>query len=424
MRKIIIFAVCMFMFKSMTFAQDATIQIVKQINSAPSVMLQDGTMQGFDNTFKNRFFKMLIGDFKVTTYFDPIEQYVVSDYDKDPISNIGEKSPNLILQYKLYSNQNDLNIKVKLVNAGSMQIRFEKNYTASDKKMYPFLSHKIISDINDNLGFASVSWMKRYVLVSKNVAPKQSDIVLSDYTLTYEKTLVSGGLNLFPKWTDATQSAFYYVSYSQLNPTLYKRNLNSKSKEKIISSQGMLVASDVSEDGSKILLTMAPNGQPDIYMYNVLTKNLQQITHYKGIDVNGGFIDHDKKIIFISDRLGYPNVFSKGVNSRGVEQMVYHGRNNNAATSHGNYIVYSSRDKQSEFGNNTFNLYLISTNTEYIRQLTATGKNLFPRFSDTGDTIAFIKSYGAQSALGIIRLNENKTFHFPLHVGKIQSIDW
>ncbi|EOI4381533.1 Tol-Pal system protein TolB, partial [Campylobacter jejuni] len=54
----------------------------------------------------------------------------------------------------------------------------------------------------------------------------------------------------------------------------------------------------------------------------------------------------------------------------------------------------------------------------------ANGKNLFPRFSSDGGSIVFIKYLGAQSALGVIRVNANKTFYFPLKVGKIQSIDW
>jgi len=126
----------------------------------------------------------------------------------------------------------------------------------------------------------------------------------------------------------------------------------------------------------------------------------------------------------VSDRLGYPNIFAQDIGSKNVEQMVYHGRNNNSASALGNYIVYSSREKASEFGAKTFNLYLISTKTDYIRQLTATGKNLYPKFAGDAETILFIKYFKNQSALGVIRLNANKSYHFPLKVGKIQSIDW
>jgi len=181
----------------------------------------------------------------------------------------------------------------------------------------------------------------------------------------------------------------------------------------------MLVCSDVSADESKLLVTMAPKDQADIYLYDIKKKELEKITSYKGIDVNGNFIDNDKRIVFVSDRLGYPNVFAQKIGNRSVEQMVYHGRNNNSVSALENYIVYSSREKASEFGSKTFNLYLISTKTDYIRQLTATGKNLYPRFADDSETIMFIKYYDNQSALGVIRLNANKSYHFPLKVGKI-----
>ena len=35
-----------------------------------------------------------------------------------------------------------------------------------------------------------------------------------------------------------------------------------------------------------------------------------------------------------------------------------------------------------------------------------------------------IKNYKAESSVGIIRLKQNKSFLFPLKIGKIQSIDW
>lgn len=425
MKKIAKLLALSMLFLTQIFAKDATMEIVKRMDTAPKIMVQDGTDNSFDGTFKGRFFKMLIGDLKTTTHFNPIATYVTSNYDNDPQLNVGEQKPNLILQYKLeHANDGAIAVKVKFINVANLQVRSENIYTISEKRRYPFMSHRIVSDINDNIGAPSVNWMKRYVLISKNIAPMKSQIIIADYTLTFQKIIVKGGLNLFPKWANEAQNKFYYSSYSDREPTLYKVDLKSGSRQRVISSNGMLVCSDVSKDGQNLLLTMAPKGQTDIYMYNVNSKKLKQVTFYKGIDVNGGFVDNDKKIVFVSDRLGYPNIFSKNINSRGVEQMVYHGRNNNASSSFGKYIVYSSRDKESEFGSSTFNLYLISTKTDYIRQLTATGKNLFPRFSNDGGSILFIKEYGRQSALGLIRLNENKTFHFPLQVGKIQSIDW
>ncbi len=189
----------------------------------------------------------------------------------------------------------------------------------------------------------------------------------------------------------------------------------------------MLVASDVSSDSTKLLLTMAPDEQADIFLYDVPSKQITKLTKYSGIDVSGNFIEDEKRVMFISDRLGYPNVFAiplSGEVSGAVEQMVYHGRNNNAASAYGNYIVYSSRETSDEFNRNTFNLYLVSTKSDFIRRLSANGVNQLPRFSKDGETIMYIKHEGNQSALGIIRLNYNKTLLFPLSGSTIQSMDW
>ncbi len=408
---------------TMLFANDATMEVVKRMQDAPKISVQDGSDGSLDPIFKMRFFKMLLADLKTTTHFNPSDTYLPNAYENAPV--LDKNRQNLTLQYKLeYSSNHTINIKTKLINMLNSQVMQEQSYQIPDQQHYPFASHRIISDLNDVIKAPSVSWMKRYVILSQNISSMNNNIIVADYTLTFQKTIISRGLNLFPKWANETQTHFYYTSYSDKRPTLYKVELSTGKRTKMISTKGMLVCSDVSKDGKKLLLTMAPYGQTDIYSYDVQAKKLKQITFYKGIDVNGGFVDNDSRVVFVSDRLGYPNVFAKSINGRGVEQMVYHGKNNNSSSSHGKYIVYSSRDKESEFGPSTFNLYLISTQSDYIRQLTATGKNMFPRFSSDGRSILFIKEYGNQSALGLIRLNENKTFHFSLKVGKIQSIDW
>jgi len=171
-------------------------------------------------------------------------------------------------------------------------------------------------------------------------------------------------------------------------------------------------------------LTMAPNDQPDIYLYNTSSGSKKRITKYRGIDVSGSFVDNDSAVVFISERLGYPNIFHKEIAGGKVEQMVYHGKNNSSCTTSGKYIVYSSRESQNAFGKSVFNLYLISTQTDFIRKLTVNGKNMFPRFASDGETVLFIKETGRTSSLGVLRLNANRSFLFPLAAGKIQSIDW
>jgi TolB protein len=409
----------------MSFAADATVEIVKKIDVLPKIAVQDASASMVSPELRKAFAQLLIGDLRVSSHFRVDEEYLKSSYEGGPIENfLSDRKVDTILRFDLSQNLNNITVRAKMINAKTGTTTVERSYALNDAKRHPFLAHKIVVDVNDQIGAPSIKWMEQSVVFAKYTDAKKSEIVVSDYTLSYQKTVVAGGLNIFPKWANDEQSAFYYTSYAGAEPTIYKYDLKDGSRRNIISSPGMIVCSDVSNDGRKLLLTMAPKDQTDIYMYDLITKKIQKITNYSGIDVNGNFIDDDKRIVFVSDRLGYANVFAQGINDTNVEQMVYHGKNNNSASAFDNYIVYSSREEKSEFGRNTFNLYLISTKTDYIRQLTMTGENLYPRFAKDPDTILFIKQYQNQSALGIVRLNANKTYHFTLKTGKLQSIDW
>ncbi len=405
------------------FAADATIEVVKRVDKLPSISVEDASVN-YQSTLSKKFFKVLVSDLNVLSIFNVYDNYALNDYDADDV-NAENVKRDYVLRYRLRQDDDgNLNCDYKLVSAADSKVMREKNFRIKKENLYVFLIHNLATDVNDFIGAEAVDWMKSYVLIARLTGPNESEIVISDYSLTYQHVIVKGGLNVFPHWADKEQTAFYYTVLDGPKPTLYKMDRRSGQSQKILDSDGMMVCSDVSQDGSKLLVTMAPEGQPDVYLYDVNTKKTQRLTDYSGIDVGAQFLENDTEIAFVSNRLGYPNVFSKRIGSKGVQQMVYYGKSNVALAAHKNYIVYKSRESANEFSHNTFNLHLISTRSDFIRRLTATGVNEFPRFSANGDSIIFIKNYKAESSVGIIRLKQNKRFLFPLKIGKIQSIDW
>jgi TolB protein len=419
--------VLLLLFITNLFAVDASMEIVKKNSFTPVIALEDSTVgSDLSENFRMKFHNLLIGDYKVSGHIDTYDKYQNSNFEDDVYFNrYKNRNIDLLLKYKFELNSDkSLSVLVKLFDINSQKYSYTNSYHVSKIDRFPFLAHKIAIDVNNYLKAPPIDWMQKFVIFAKYNDSKESEIVISDYTLTYQQTIIKGGLNIFPKWANKKQDAFYYTAYEK-KPTLYKVNLYSGERSKVITSNGMLTCSDVSEDGTKLLLTMAPKDQPDIYVYDLNRKSLDRVTSYKGIDVNGSFVENDQRVVFVSDRLGHPNVFAKSANSsKATERLVYHGRNNNSCTTHKHYIVYVSRDTHNEFDNNSFNLYLISTKSDYIRQLTSNGVNQFPKFSVDGESVLFIKNYEKQSALGIIRLNYNKSYLFPLRIGKIQSIDW
>ena len=405
---------------TLSLANDATINVIKKVDSLPSLAVEDSSID-YSNTFKLRFFKSLIADLNVVSIFNVDRHRRTAHFDDTNVV-VENKDMDYVLRYKMFKDDSgSLNILIKLFK--DSELSFTKKYKINKKSIYMFIAHSIAYDINEYMGNKSIDWIKRKVIFSRIVALKRSEIVIADYSLLYQHTIIKGGFNIFPKWANKAQDGFYYTSLENSKPTLKYVDIKSAKVKTIISSDGMMICSDVSRDSKNLLLTMAPDDQPDIYIYNIDSKKYKRITKYSGIDVNGQFMGDDK-IVFISNRLGYPNVFSKKIGTNEVEQMLYYGKSNSACSVNGEYIVYKARESSQAFSRNTFNLHLISTKTDFIRRLTVTGINEFPRFSKDGDAILFIKNYKSQSSIGIIRLNHNKNYLFPLKYGKLQSMDW
>ena len=403
------------------FGADATLEIVKNVDNRPLVAIEDASVFG-NKHIKKRLFRLVLGDLKVTSHFKVDDTYRYTNYNNvvDPML----KKIKYLIRYSFKKGKKQrLLLDFKVYDRDKKDWIFKRRYRVANHTRYPFLIHKAVIDFNDFLNFPTVSWMKRYVVLAQYTKSKQSKILIADYTLTYRKTIISGGLNIFPKWADQNQKGIYYTKIEK-RPTLYYYNIYTGKRRKIAVSDGMIICSAVSRDGKKLLLTKALDGQPDIYLYNLKNGIERRLTFYSGIDVSGQFVDNEKGVVFVSDRFGKPNIFRLEIGRRGVSQLIFHGRNNSSCSAHGKYIVYTSREDNNAFSSNTFNLYLASTQSDYIRRLTATGINQFPKLSNDGKSVLYIKHYASESALGIIRLEYNEGFLFPLNGLKIQSIDW
>ncbi|QKF67740.1 Tol-Pal system translocation protein TolB [Arcobacter venerupis] len=411
---------------SSVFAQvDANLEIVKKATSLPKILVSVSTDTGEIETL-GRIKKSLADDLSVSGHFEVVNVNSQTAYGSMPdLISLSNQGVDLYLNLSASKESNgSYTLMTKLFDMNSKVLILEKNFTTTQEDRFVFLAHKAAISVNDFFKAPSISWMEKFVVFSTYTASGKADIMIGDYTLTYKKTVVSGGLNIFPKWADADQKTIYYTTYNYAKPTLVKLNIYNRSKETIMESDGMLACSDVNADGTKLLVTASPNGQPDVYLYNTRTKSKTQITKYSGIDVGGHFIDNDSRIVFVSDRLGNPNIFAQGINSTSVERLVYHSNNNSSATAFGNNIVYSSKDSTNELGDKSFNLYLISTKSDNMKRLTSSGINQFPKFSGDGETLLYIKTFGGSSSIGIIRLAYSKSFLFSLNGKRIQSIDW
>ena len=397
------------------FSFDAVLDIEKDVDSKATLSLVEDTATAGSTVNHSKMFQILVNDLQMSGHFIVDKQLRRGDFN-DPMVPVELHDRQYILRYRYGTTGTTLNLKLIRVADGAMV--YQNNYSVNAMARYPFLSHNGIVEINKVLGYEDISWMKRNILFSKYIGSSKSEIWIADYTLNFASVIVRGGLNLFPKWANANQSAFYYTSYNNLLPTLYRVEMSTGARKKVISSQGMLVASDVSADGSRVLLTMAPNGQPDIYELNVLNGSKQRLTTFSGIDVNGKYIGDESQIVFVSNRIGRANIYMKSIGSRSVSRVAHYGNDNSSCDAFGQNILYSVKE-----GGST-NIYLGTINSSYVRPLTSNGRNVLPRFSTNGKVILYIKQNGGRNSIGYMNLATKQSALFSMISGKIQSIDW
>ncbi len=396
------------------FAVDAELTIEKDVASKASISIIEDENSAGSSKFHPKMFHLLINDLKISGHFN-----VDTNYHKGSFENV-MIAPELhdreyLLKYSYAPTGDKLNIK--LIQTIDNTILFQKGYSINSAERYPFLAHNAIVDINNILNYEDISWMKRHLIFSKYTASRKSEIWVADYTLSFATVIIRGGLNLFPKWANQNQTAFYYTSYNNLLPTLYRIDMKTGNKTKIISSEGMLACSDVSHNGKRLLLTMAPNGQTDIYEYTI-GKGTKRLTRFGGIDVNAKYIGDESRIVFVSNRMGRPNIYTKAIGSNDVSKVPQYGNNNSSCDAFEQYILYSVKEGKA------VNIYLGSIYSSYIRPLTSNGINQLPRFSNNGRVVLYIKTIGRKNSIGYINLATKDSALYPMINGKIQSIDW
>lgn len=406
-----------FIYTAALIAQTASIDIEKSATALAKIAVESYRDQSVTEFEQNQIDSMLLSDIKVSDHLEAAPNPFKNGFDA-PVkaTEISANGIQLLLKYKISKNQGAYALDLKIIDP-LKEFPTVQRFTVKEFRQYPFLAHNVAVYVNDYLKAPSIDWMKNFVILSKGTGVKKSDIVIADYTLTYQKTLISGGYNIFPKWANSSQTEFYYTYYDKI-PTLYRYNILNGSKTKIMSSEGMLICSDVSKDGNKLLITKPNAGLPDIFLYEPKIGKQTNLTSFSGIDVNGNFIENETKIAFVSDRLGYPTIFTKQIGSPVVEQLIFSPKYNSSFNAKSSFLVHTGRD------NGSNNVYLVSTVNGMKRQITANGWNSSPRISNAGDAVMYFKNDRGKTFLGIFRLNSSSTFLFPMNFGKIKSMDW
>ena len=192
MRQLLFAVVSMSIFALNLFGVDATLKIEKDVEQRARIALMDGSSEQ-----SSKVFKILLSDLKISGHFLPDSTHHIGDLSSNYIIP-ALKSQKYVIKYAM-DQRSGAKLLVRLLKASDSTQIFKKSYAISSKAKMPFLIHKAISDINNVLQYPSISWINRYIAYAVYTTPGRSEIRLADYTFSYKKTIIKGGLNLFPK---------------------------------------------------------------------------------------------------------------------------------------------------------------------------------------------------------------------------------
>jgi len=164
---------------STLFAVDAKMEIIKRQAIIPSVVVKI-SKDAKNNTLISKIKNLLVKDLDVSGHFQNKVSASNIYFNEEP-NYIELKKEGIDLYINLYSQINTLGnliVSAKLYDINQQQIIFSKNYSTSKTTRYPFVSHRIAIDINDYLNAPSIDWMNKFVVFSRYINPKESEILI------------------------------------------------------------------------------------------------------------------------------------------------------------------------------------------------------------------------------------------------------
>jgi TolB protein len=309
---------------------------------------------------------------------------------------------------------NTLKLEMRLLDVANNTMILGKSYTgkpALKNDMLFRFCDTVIHDLTGSQGLAET----RIAFVSHGTNKKRKEVYITDI-LGRELRQVTRHKNLVVSPRFVPQSPYMtYTSYHTGNQNLYITDLRQDKTTRVLSRrQGMNLAPGWFPDGSKMLLTLSYEDNPDLFLLNRRGKILEKITMGSGINVSPTLSPDGKKVVFVSDRFGSPQLFLMEIASGKTQRITFTGTENAEPSWHPtqDLIVYSSLRN---------GVYQICTKKPTMeseaKQLTTDlSHHESPAWSPDGNQIIYTKQDGRENRIYAMMRNgsyQRRLFSFP-----------
>ena len=309
--------------------------------------------------------------------------------------------------WRLIKSQALVTGKLKIVDGDKLRVEFRLWDTLAEKEIEALvlittldnwrrISHMISDKVYERLTGERGYFDTRILYVSES-GPKNQRIkklAIMDQDGANHRHLTSGKeLVLTPRFNPIKQE-ITYLSYFKNLPRVYLLNIETGNQEVVGDFPGMTFAPRFSPDGSKIIMSLAKDGNSDIYVMDLKSRVVTRLTTNSAIDTSPSYSPDGKKITFNSDRGGSQQIYVMDNDGRNQKRISNKG---------GNYAtpVWSPRGDLIAFTKNFKGSYAIGvmrTNGEGERLLTENWYQEAPSWSPNGRVLTFYRETPANEA--------------------------
>ena len=289
-------------------------------------------------------------------------------------------------------------VQMKLIEVNGGVTAFAREY--SGKANNPrFFAHTIADDIHmkqvqlrgvarTKLAFVSNRDAER---IGGATARETQNVYISDYDGANQTRIsVAKTLELAPVWSPDTRS-IAYTSYRSGYPDIIvadifagKHSMPAKGTEAM---HNFLPA--WSPDGKKLAFMSPRDGNAEIYVVNRDGSGLRRLTNHPSSDVTPTWAPSGNQIAFTSDRTGRPQIWVMNADGSGQQQITRETWCDRPTWSPApfNEIAYASQ------AGGGYDIKIFSFETRDVKSITnGEGSNESPAFSPNGRHIAFTSS--------------------------------
>ena len=256
-------------------------------------------------------------------------------------------------------------------------------FTRNWRRVSHLIADEIYKRMTGELGYFDTRMV--YVAESGSQIKRVKRLAIMDQDGENHKYLTDGqNLVLTPRFSPNTQQILY-MSYSNNQPRVFLRDLQTGREESLGKFNGMSFAPRFNHDGSRMLMSIAQGGQTSIYEMDLRSRSMKRLTNTPGIDTSPSYAPDGSRIVFNSDRGGSQQIYTMDGNGGNVQRISF-GKGNYATP------VWSPRGDKIAFtkiSGGQFYIGVMNTDGSGERLLTQSWLVEGPSWAPNGRVIVF-----------------------------------